>query len=163
MGHKVKNQSRYDISSFGQGFAIYTDGAKLGNPGAGVGGFSAIVLRDGLRREMSGGYRLTTNIRMELMGCIAGISALPPDSCATLYTDSQYIVNTVSQGWSTQTNSDLWNELYGLLHTRHIRFVWIRGHTGIEENERADFLAGRAASVPNLPEDVGYENRLPRF
>lgn len=140
-------------------YLIYTDGSKLGKPGEGIGGFSAVVLRGEERIEMSGGYRLTTNIRMELMGCVAGISALPLGSKATLYTDSLYIVRTLSSDWSTRTNSDLWDELKGLLHGRHIRFEWIRGHSGIIENERADFLAVRAAHVPNLPADIGYEMR----
>lgn len=151
---------------------IYTDGASRGNPGPG--GYGAVLMSDGKMKELSGGYRKTTNNRMELMGVIAALSALKKEGLnITLYTDSQYIVKAVKEGWLNKwlatnfsggkKNKDLWVKFYDLYKRHHIRFVWVKGHADNEYNNRCDVLATTAADGKNLLVDEGYEmdeNRL---
>ncbi len=151
---------------------IYTDGGCIGNPGPG--GWAAVIVRDGRREEISGGFRLTTNNRMELYACIQALRALgEKDRDVRLFTDSQYIVLAIEKGWARRwrssgwmrdkthpaLNPDLWSELLDLLDGRPVAFSWVRGHAGQPENERCDELARRAALGPDLAVDEGYEGR----
>jgi ribonuclease HI len=149
--------------------SIYTDGACLGNPGPG--GYGIILVYGQDRRELSGGYRLTTNNRMELMAAILGLAALREPCQVQLYSDSQYLVAAMEKSWARRwqannwyrnkkdkaANPDLWQELLNLCQKHTVRFVWIRGHDGHPENEQCDKLAFAAAHFPELPSDDGYE------
>jgi ribonuclease HI len=149
---------------------IYTDGACLGNPGPG--GYGAVLLYGPHRREISGGFRLTTNNRMEIMAVIAALEALKEPCRVTLHSDSQYVVNAMTQGWARRwrangwkrnqreeaVNPDLWERLLDLCDQHQVEFQWLRGHSGIDENERCDQLAVDAARQPDLPEDTGYKS-----
>ena len=147
---------------------IYTDGACTGNPGAG--GYGAVLINGADRKEISGGYKLTTNNRMEMMAAIAALKSLETRSKITLHSDSKYIVDAVNQGWAKRwqangwkrnkkekaKNPDLWQELLDLCQKHEVSFVWVKGHAGIPENERCDAIAVAAAQQPNLPPDRGY-------
>ena len=148
---------------------IYSDGGCLGNPGPG--GYGVVLIYGGHRRELSGGYRLTTNNRMELLGAIAGLEALKEPCTVTLYTDSQYVVNGISKGWAKRwrqngwmrnkeekaLNADLWERLLALCDRHQATFVWVRGHAGNEENERCDTLSKAAAQGKALRIDTVFE------
>lgn len=147
---------------------IYTDGGCLGNPGPG--GYGAVLKRGDRRKEMSGGFRLTTNNRMELMGAIAALEALSAPSKVKLHSDSRYVVDAVEKGWARKwrsngwrkpdkqmaMNPDLWERLLDLCARHQVRFEWVRGHSGNVENERCDVLANQAATKKDLPPDPGY-------
>lgn len=146
--------------------SIYTDGAAQGNPGPG--GYGTILRYGKNEKELSEGFRLTTNNRMELLAVIKGLEAIKKDGIpVTIYSDSQYVVNAIEKGWlwgwekknfKDKANEDLWR-LYIPLHKRFKpKFIWIRGHNGHPENERCDQLAVQAASGRNLLVDVNYEN-----
>jgi ribonuclease HI len=149
---------------------IYTDGACLGNPGAG--GYGVVLLYGQHRKELSGGFRLTTNNRMEVMAAIVGLMALKTQCVVTLYTDSQYLVNAMTKGWAKQwqkngwkrdrkekaKNPDLWEQLLTLCKEHQVNFIWVKGHAGNLENECCDRLAVLAAQQQSLPPDSGYEN-----
>ena len=149
---------------------IYTDGACLGNPGPG--GYGTVLLYGPHRQEISGGFRLTTNNRMEIMAVIAALEALKEPCRVTLYSDSQYVVNAMTQGWARRwrangwkrnqreeaVNPDLWERLLDLCDQHQVEFRWLRGHSGIAENERCDQLAVNAAKQPGLLEDTGYKS-----
>ncbi len=151
---------------------LYTDGGALGNPGPG--GYGAVLIYRGHRKELSGGFRLTTNNRMEIMGAIAGLRALKGRCTVTVYTDSQYLANAMTRGWAKRwrangwkrnrtdraLNPDLWQELLDLCDRHAVTFSWVRGHAGTAENERCDRLSREAASKPDLPPDSGYETTL---
>ena len=149
---------------------IYTDGGcRPSNPGPG--GYGVVMVFNGHRRELSGGYRLTTNNRMELTAAIRAIESLKEPCDVQLFSDSQYVVNGISKGWAKNwrskgwkkssggmaENTDLWATLLDLCDGHRVSFEWVRGHSGHPENERCDELAGEAASQPNLPRDVIYE------
>ena len=147
---------------------IHTDGACIGNPGPG--GYGVILDHQGGRKELSGGYSLTTNNRMELLAAIVGLEALTRPCRVTLYSDSRYLVDAVSKGWAARwrsngwmrnkrepaINPDLWERLLDLLEQYPTDFRWVRGHSGNAENERCDALATAAARLNDLPEDPGY-------
>ncbi len=134
---------------------LYTDGAASGNPGPG--GWGAVLCCGSLRKEMSGGYSLTTNNRMELLAVIKGLEAIRWQGAEVeIWSDSQYVVNTVTQGWKRKKNHDLWAQYDALAGRFRLTFTWIRGHAGHPENERCDRLAVEAASLPGLPPDSGY-------
>jgi len=149
---------------------LYTDGACIGNPGPG--GYGLVLLYGTHRKELSGGFRQTTNNRMELIACIVGLRALKRKCSVTLYSDSQYVVNAICKGWikrwqsknwmlnsgKERINTDLWKQLLNLCKIHEVRFVWVRGHAGNPENERCDQLATHAASQPDLPPDIIYED-----
>ena len=132
---------------------IYSDGACSGNPGPG--GYGVILRCDGKEKELSGGEPHTTNNRMELSGVIAGLEALKYPCQVILQTDSRYVVDGIEKGWAKSwrrnnwiksdkkpaLNSDLWEKLLDLLEVHEVKFVWIKGHAGFEENERCDRLA----------------------
>ena len=143
---------------------IYTDGACLGNPGPG--GYGVIIIANGKRKELSGGFRLTTNNRMELKAAIEGLKALAEPSRVKLYSDSQYMVSGINQGWARQwrakgykrkKNPDLWNQLLDLCEHHKVEFIWVQGHAGQAENERCDQLSVQAAQRRGLPPDIEYE------
>lgn len=145
---------------------IYTDGSSRGNPGPG--GYGAVLMSGGKQKELSCGYRKTTNNRMELMGVIAALTALKRDGLnITIYTDSQYIVKAVKEGWLTKwlatnfaggkKNKDLWVRFYDLYKRHNIKFVWVKGHADNVYNNRCDVLATSAADGKNLLVDEGYE------
>jgi ribonuclease HI len=147
---------------------IYTDGACSGNPGPG--GYGAVLLFNGNRKELSGGFRLTTNNRMEMLAAIEALRSLKDRCAVKLHSDSQYVVNAIQQGWAKRwrangwmrnkkekaVNPDLWAQLLDLCAQHQVEFVWVRGHSGNIENERCDVLAVAAAQQPNLPVDEGY-------
>ncbi len=144
---------------------IYTDGAAQGNPGPG--GYGVILKYKGAVKELSAGFRLTTNNRMELLAVITGLEALTRTGIpVTIYSDSKYVVDAVEKKWvwgwkaknfKDKANADLWLR-YLPLHERYKpRFTWIRGHAGHPENERCDQLAVQAAQQYDLPPDHGYE------
>lgn len=149
--------------------AIYTDGACLGNPGPG--GYGVILKYNKNRKELSGGYRITTNNRMELMAAINGLAALKSKCNVKLYSDSKYLTDAISEGWAKNwkangwmrnkkkvaLNSDLWHELLKLCEKHKVEFVWIRGHAGNIENERCDKLAINAAKGSDLNMDENFE------
>ena len=135
---------------------LYTDGAASGNPGPGGYG---IVLRCGeVSKELSGGYRRTTNNRMELLAVIRGLEAIRWQGAEVhVYSDSTYVVKTVTEGWKRKKNQDLWAQFDALATRFQLHFHWIKGHAGHPENERCDRLAVEACSRPDLPPDEGYE------
>lgn len=148
------------------GLTIYTDGSSRGNPGPG--GYGTILIWKGTRKELSGGYRRTTNNRMELMSVIKGLEALTrPGLNITIYSDSQYVVKAVQEGWlqnwirtdfkGGKKNPDLWKRYFELAKPHHIKFVWVKGHATNPYNNRCDELATAAADGGNLLEDDGYE------
>jgi ribonuclease HI len=148
---------------------IYTDGACLGNPGPG--GYGVVLLFGDRRRELSGGFRLTTNNRMEMKAVIEGLKALNRPCRAIVHSDSRYVVDAIEKGWAARwrengwkrnkkekaVNPDLWEELLDALSRHEVTMRWVRGHAGVVENERADRLAMAAATSSSLPRDEGYE------
>lgn len=145
---------------------IYTDGSSRGNPGPG--GFGAILKWGDVEKELSGGFRRTTNNRMELLAVIAALESLKRDNLnVIIYSDSQYVVKAVEQGWlkkwiatgfsGGKKNRDLWMRFYELSKRHNIRFQWVRGHADNPYNNRCDVLATTAADSRNLAVDAGYE------
>ena len=129
-----------------QTLTIYTDGSCLGNPGPG--GWGAIVLNDsGEPQHLSGHEGHTTNNRMELMAAIQGLEAAPTGSNVVLYSDSGYLVNTMTKNWKRRVNHDLWGQLDALSGSRNVEWRWVRGHDGDRWNEAADRLAVSAMKV----------------
>ncbi len=141
---------------------IFTDGACSGNPGPG--GYGVILKYNGHEKELSEGYKNTTNNRMELLAIIKGLEALKEPCEVTVYSDSRYIVDAINKGWvrrwaannwkrnktETAKNIDLWIQLLKLLDRHKVTFVWVKGHAGHPENERCDELAVQAAAHPTL-------------
>ena len=147
---------------------IWTDGACIGNPGPG--GYAAVLLHGEHRRELTGGRRLTTNNRMELMAAIAALRALKFPCRVTIHSDARYVVDGVMNGamrrWRDAgwrrgrepvPNADLWQELVELCERHEVDLVWVPGHAGRAENERCDRLSLCAAGAADLPADEGYE------
>ena len=154
-----------------QKVTIHTDGSCLGNPGPG--GWAAVLKLDGedLRKEFFGGYKLTTNNRMEILAVIEALGQLKKPCEVELYTDSKYVCDSVEKrwlwGWQKKgwiksdkkpvLNVDLWQRLLPLLATHKVRLHWLKGHAGHPENERCDVLARTEAAKPALPQDTGYK------
>ncbi len=147
---------------------IFTDGAAKGNPGPG--GYGVVLKFGQHRKELSEGFRLTTNNRMELLAVIRGLQALTSTEYPVqIYSDSKYVVDAVEKGWlwgwqkkgfKDKKNPDLWLR-YIPLHLKYKpKFIWVKGHAGNAENERCDQLAVAAALGSNLPPDTGYEQSL---
>ena len=145
---------------------MYTDGSSRGNPGPG--GYGTILFWGETKKELSGGFRHTTNNRMELMAVIAGLEALKKEGLTiTIYSDSQYVVKAVEQGWlknwiatdfkGGKKNKDLWTRFYELSKKNSLRFVWVRGHADNPHNNRCDELATSAADGKNLDVDIFFE------
>ena len=149
---------------------LYTDGAASGNPGPG--GYGVVLKCDGRMKEMSEGFCLTTNNRMELLAVIKGLEAIKWDNAEVhVYSDSSYVVKAINEGWlenwvrkgfAKVKNPDLWMRFVPLLRKHRVAFHWIKGHAGHPENERCDRLAvaaggGAAAQGVQLPPDPGYK------
>jgi ribonuclease HI len=152
---------------------LYTDGACRHNPGPG--GYGVVLIYNSHRKELSGGFRKTTNNRMEILAAIVGLEALKEPCHVTLYSDSQYVVNSIKKGWAARwqangwrrnpkekaINPDLWERLLELCEIHKVQFEWVRGHAGHKENERCDTLATAAAQGPGLAVDAVYEKTSP--
>jgi ribonuclease HI len=145
---------------------IYTDGACIGNPGPG--GYGVVLLFGRHRREISGGFRLTTNNRMEIIAAIIGLKALKAKCTVKIFSDSQYLVDSMSKGWVMKwkskgwrkaKNPDLWRQLLEACEPHEVGFYWVQGHAGDPENERCDQLSMQAAQRRDLPPDTGYEDQ----
>ncbi len=153
---------------------IYTDGACTGNPGPG--GYAAIIIHSEGQREIAKGFRLTTNNRMEMMAAIAALRELPERSKVHLYSDSQYLVNGMRQGWARRwkangwrrsgnapaLNPDLWEELLRLSQEHDVQWHWIRGHADHAFNKRCDKLSTIHAEHHATDIDLVYENAIGR-
>ncbi len=147
---------------------IFTDGAAQGNPGPG--GYGCILKFKDAVKELSEGFRLTTNNRMELLAVIKGLEAIKKEGIAvTIYSDSKYVVDSVEKGWiwgwhkkinfANKANPDLWQRYIPLNLKIKPKFVWIKGHAGHPENERCDYLAVQAATSGRLLTDEFYERK----
>jgi ribonuclease HI len=145
---------------------MYTDGSSRGNPGPG--GYGVILMAANKAKELSQGFRKTTNNRMELMAVIAGLEAMKrPGLTITIYSDSQYVVKAIKEGWLNKwmatnfsggkKNKDLWVKFYNLSKQHTLQFVWVKGHADNPYNNRCDELATSAADGKNLLVDEGYE------
>ena len=154
---------------------IYTDGSARGNPD-GPGGYGVVMEYTDTKgtlhvKELSAGYKKTTNNRMELLAAIAGLEALNRPCEVELYSDSQYLVKAFNEHWidgwikkgwkrgknEPVKNTDLWKRLLKAKAPHHVEFIWVKGHDGHEQNERCDFLATSAADGTELIEDEGLE------
>ncbi len=144
---------------------IYTDGAARGNPGPG--GYGIVLLSGNHRKEMSEGYKHTTNNRMELLAVIVALETLKiPGSEVTIYTDSKYVADAVTKGWvfdwvkkrfKGKKNPDLWLRFLEIYKKHSVKFIWVKGHANNPLNERCDELAVAASMQTNLKEDNGYQ------
>ena len=144
---------------------IYTDGAATGNPGPG--GYGVVLLSGAHRKELSDGFRLTTNNRMELLAVIIGLETIKKEgSTITIYSDSKYVVDSVEKAWvfgwekkgfAKKKNPDLWKRFLLIFRKHKVKFVWIKGHAANVENERCDVLAVAAAARRDLKVDSYYE------
>lgn len=153
------------------GVQIYTDGACSGNPGPG--GYGAILKYGSRTRELSGGYRMTTNNRMELMAIVKSLSELKRPCRVDLYSDSRYVVDAFNLGWvdswvkngwvkadrTPVKNTDLWKKIIQLSRPHKINWIWVKGHAGNEFNTRCDRLAVEASRGSHLAEDSGYPDQ----
>ena len=151
---------------------LYTDGSCLGNPGPG--GWAAILFDNGKRLELSGGFACTTNNRMEILSVIRGLEAIETPSIVTVYSDSQYVCNSISLHWLDSwvkknwqrsrsqpvKNVDLWKEMLPLLKRHKVTMKWVKGHAGDPNNERCDALAFGCANAKDLPPDLGFIHSL---
>ncbi|MBS1755601.1 MAG: ribonuclease HI [Ferruginibacter sp.] len=148
---------------------IYTDGSSRGNPGPG--GFGVILMYKGHRKEISKGYRLTTNNRMELLAVITGLQAITKkDLPIIVYSDSQYVVRAIEEGWLNnwmktgfkggKKNKDLWIQYHQLATILNVKLKWVKGHANNPYNNRCDELATAAADGKNLAADNGYEESI---
>ena len=147
---------------------VYTDGAAKGNPGKG--GYGVVMLSGKHRKEISEGFELTTNNRMELLSVIIALENLKKEkSVVIIYSDSKYVVDSVEKKWvfgwekknfSKKKNPDLWIRFLKIFRKHSVRFIWIKGHSNIKENERCDKLAVDAAESSNLKKDIWYENNI---
>jgi ribonuclease HI len=147
---------------------IYTDGSARGNPGPG--GLGVVMMYGNHRKELSEGYKLTTNNRMELLAVIRGLETLKRDDVKIkIYTDSRYVSDAVNKGWlfnweakrfNKKKNPDLWKQFLPLYRKFSISFIWVKGHANIPENERCDQLAVEGSHAREPLEDSGYVNNI---
>ncbi len=169
---KVKSSSNTVIkaeTASNDRIVVYTDGGSINNPGPG--GYGVVIINGEKIRELSKGYRLTTNNRMELQACIAALGAIKSPAAIVLHSDSKYVINGITKGWAKKwrangwmrtksdpaQNPDLWERLLELCDYHDVQFVWVKGHAGIPGNERCDALAGAAATGSKLAVDREYE------
>ena len=147
---------------------IYTDGSARGNPGRG--GYGAIMQWGKITKELSGGFSHTTNNRMELMAVIVSLEALKKSGhSVVIYSDSQYVVKAINEGWlktwiknnfkGGKKNKDLWLRYHELAKAHQIKFIWVKGHSSNELNNRCDELATQAADGEGLQIDEGYVSK----
>jgi len=147
---------------------IYTDGAAKGNPGKG--GYGVVLLSGVHRKELSGGFRLTTNNRMELLAVIIALESVKKQNTEiTVYSDSKYVVDAVEKKWvfswekknfNSKKNPDLWIRFLKIFKKNRVSFIWVKGHADVKENERCDFLAVQASENESLLVDWWYENNV---
>jgi len=147
---------------------IYTDGACSGNPG--TGGYGIVMKSGEYRKELSAGYKHTTNNRMELLAVIVALETLKFENCeVTIYTDSKYVADAVTKGWlfswvnkrfKGKKNPDLWLRFLESYKKQKVNFIWIKGHANVPENERCDKLAVEASKGSALFDDIGYEAEI---
>jgi ribonuclease HI len=147
---------------------IYTDGSARGNPGPG--GLGVVMMYGNHRKELSEGYKLTTNNRMELLAVIRGLETLKRDDVKIkIYTDSRYVSDAVNKGWlfnweakrfNKKKNPDLWKQFLPLYRKFSVSFIWVKGHANIPENERCDQLAVEGSHAREPLEDSGYVNNI---
>ncbi len=145
---------------------IYTDGSSLGNPGPG--GYGIIMVSGPHRKELSAGFRKTTNNRMELLSVIIALESLKKEGETVLITsDSKYVIDSVEKGWvfgwvkknfSGKKNADLWKRFLLIYNKHQVKFRWVKGHNNHPENERCDELAVAAANSSHLAIDAGFES-----
>ncbi|MGD9993783.1 MAG: ribonuclease HI [Salinivirgaceae bacterium] len=145
---------------------MYTDGAASGNPGPG--GYGVVLISGNHRKDLSEGYRMTTNNRMELLAVIVGLEALKTPGCeVTIYSDSKYVIDAVEKGWlqnwvktsfKKKKNPDLWKRFLLVYKKHKVVFSWIKGHAGNPGNERCDYLAVEASKKNSLQIDQAYES-----
>ncbi len=151
---------------------IYTDGGCSGNPGPG--GYGAVLLYGTNRKEISEGYKLTTNNRMEMLACIKALEILKYPCEVSLFSDSKYVINGIEKGWAKKweannwkrnkdemaKNPDLWSKLLRLCESHNVTFTWVKGHAGNNENERCDELTNIVRTSENLQIDEGYNKQI---
>ena len=151
---------------------IYTDGSARGNPGPG--GYGAVLLSGTHKKELKAGFKKTTNNRMELLAAIVAIESLNQACKVTVFTDSKYVSNAMTEGWihgwrqkgwsrgpnKPLKNKDLWQRLYDAIVIHKMEWKWVKGHAGNPNNERCDYLATFAAQSPNRVEDTGFIQQL---
>ena len=147
---------------------IYTDGSAKGNPGKG--GYGVVMIFGEHRKEISEGFELTTNNRMELLSVIIALESLKKQNIGVIvYSDSKYVVNAIEKKWVfnwekknflKKKNPDLWIRFLKVYKKHAVRFVWVKGHSDVKENERCDHLAVAAAESKNLKKDTWYENNV---
>tara|TARA_B100000902_G_C26932386_1_gene726985 strand:+ start:21 stop:500 length:480 start_codon:yes stop_codon:yes gene_type:complete len=147
---------------------VYTDGSSKGNPGNG--GYGIVMISGEFRKEISQGYKLTTNNRMELLAVIIALESIKKErSNVVVYSDSKYVIDSVEKKWvflweknnfKNKKNADLWIRFLKIYKKQLVSFVWIKGHANNKENERCDFLAVKAAKSKNLLLDVWYEKNI---
>lgn len=151
---------------------IYTDGGCSGNPGPG--GYGAVLLYGTNRKEISEGYKLTTNNRMEMLACIKALEILKYPCEVSLFSDSKYVINGIEKGWAKKweannwkrnkdemaKNPDLWSKLLQLCESHNVTFTWVKGHAGNKENERCDELTNIVRTSENLQIDEGYNKQI---
>lgn len=147
---------------------IYTDGAAKGNPGRG--GYGVVMMAGAHRKEMSQGYRHTTNNRMELLSVIVALESLKnPQQHVTVYSDSKYVVDAIEKKWlfgwekkyfAKTKNPDLWKRFLQIFRQHHVKFKWVKGHNENPHNERCDELAVAAAEQKKLLIDTEYEKTV---
>jgi len=169
--YMADSQVNSDITRSNGEIVIHTDGSAAPNPGSG--GYGIVLQQGQLRKELSAGYQLTTNNRMEMLAVIVALQALKSPAKVTLYTDSKYVVDSITKGWVKRwqardwkksdgkqaENIDLWQQLLPLLDQHEVSLQWIKGHAGHPENERCDVLANEARKSGMLREDAGYLSR----
>lgn len=148
---------------------LYTDGSSRGNPGPG--GYGAILRYGAHEKELTQGFRLTTNNRMELLAVIVGLEAITrPELPVLVVSDSKYVIDSVEKKWvfnwaakadfGKKANEDLWRRFLKVYQQRNVRWRWVRGHQGHPENERCDQLAVQSATGGGLLVDAGYEAQV---
>jgi ribonuclease HI len=168
-GAASSQQTTPEVPSHTADVVIYTDGGCSCNPGPG--GYGAVIIAGGKRRELSGGFKHTTNNRMELMACIVALKNIKPGASVLVHSDSQYVVNGITKGWAAKwraqgwmrnkndaaENYDLWQELLDACAPLNVHFVWVKGHAGNEENECCDQLATQALTADHTDRDKNFE------
>ena len=175
MGESISHatsESTPEMAPEAKNVTIYTDGACINNPGPG--GYGVVLLYGDRRKELSGGFRHTTNNRMEVMAAIVGLQALKHRCKIKLHTDSKYLQQGINLGWAekwrskgwkkkdrTRLNWDLWDRLLKECARHDVEFLWVRGHAGNKENERCDILSVQAAQGKDLPVDRLFEDPVP--
>jgi ribonuclease HI len=170
-GQAKKPSAKQPLPDTKDRIIIYSDGGSINNPGPG--GYGVVIIDGGKRSELSGGFRMTTNNRMELTGAIEGLKLFDKPSRILVRTDSQYVVRGIMEGWAIKwrkngwmrtrnepaENYDLWKTLIELTEKHNVIFEWLKGHAGHDENERCDELARAASAKKGLPPDINYEEK----